>query len=38
VIGEDVNFGPIKIIFVKPGRLKFVTYRNTGKRSTEMMI
>jgi len=31
VIGEDVNFGPIKIIFVKPGRLKFVTYRNTGK-------
>jgi hypothetical protein len=30
-IGVDINFGPIKIIFVKPGRLKFVMYRNTGK-------
>jgi len=31
VIGEDINFGPIKIIYVKPGSLKFAVLRNTGE-------
>jgi len=30
-IGQDINFGPIKIIYVRPGLLKFAQFRNTGK-------
>jgi len=30
-IGEDIDFGPIKVIFVRPGTLKFASLRNTGK-------
>lgn len=30
-IGEDINFGPIKIAYVKAGCLKFCRDRNTGK-------
>ena len=30
-IGEDIDFGPIKVIFVKSGTLKFAQYRDSGK-------
>lgn len=31
VIGDDCDFGPIKLIYVRPGALKFATFRNTGR-------
>ena len=30
-VGDDIIFGPIKIIYVRPGTLKFAMMRNTGK-------
>lgn len=31
IIGNDINFGPIKIIYVKPGNLKFARFRDSGR-------
>lgn len=31
VVGEDIDFGPTKIIYVQPGTLKFAQMRNTGR-------
>lgn len=31
VIGTDVDFGPIKLIYVKPGTLKFACFSDTGR-------
>lgn len=31
VIGNDINFGPIKIIYVRPGNLKFARFRDSGR-------
>ena len=30
-IGQDIHFGPIKVIYVRPGALKFATYINSGR-------
>lgn len=30
-LGQDIDFGPIKVIYVKPGTLRYATHINTGK-------
>lgn len=31
ILGQDIDFGPIKVVYVKPGTLRYATQRNTGK-------